>query len=77
MSRRNARFYRYEFGKQGPRPRDIDRVSQHISRRRAKAALRTYRYLRAPQLYLADFAAGVATGFCVLALVMTIAGLLV
>ncbi len=76
MNHRNARFYRREFGKQGPRPRDIGHVNAHVQRKRVRATLRGYRYLRMPQLEAMDFAAGAATGFGVLAVAMVAAGVL-
>lgn len=74
MNHRNARFFRCGYGKQGPRPRDIDRVNAHVQRKRVRAALRGYRYLRLPQLDALDFAVGAASGFGVLAAAMLVAG---
>jgi len=72
MSARNGHRRRY---KQGPRPRDLAAVNRHMDRRRARATLRQLRYLRMPQLLMPDVAIGAALGFGVLAMVLTIAGL--
>lgn len=61
--------------KQGRRPRDLALAQKHWDRKRSRADLRTYRYLRMPQLVLIDFALGAASGFAVLALVMVAVGM--
>lgn len=59
----------------GPRPRTIGQVNRHMDRRRVRQHLRGYRYLRMPSLSMPDVAVGAGLGFGVLAMVLTIAGL--
>ncbi len=67
--------------KQGRRPKDLQLAVKHYQRQQTKRDLRTYRYLRMPRPTSFEdglqmgFVLGNLFGFGVLALVMTIAGL--
>jgi len=75
MSKRSSSHHGRRWpSKQGPRPRDLTRTNARCQRKRTRSALRSYRYLRAPQLYLADVAIGAGMGFGVLATAMVIVG---